>query len=127
MSYTEETMNQPLKTTVRTAAAAIVLAFLTLPAWSADDAGKMAFLEEKCDKCHPIASHAIERTITSEKMWGPDLGGIGSTRDAEWLQKWEMKEIEVDGKKHKSTYKGTKKNLASIIAWLVEQKAETSD
>ena len=100
---------------------------MAAPAWSADDAGKKAFLEEKCDKCHPVATHEIERTIASEKMWGPDLGGVGLTRDAEWLQKWEMKEIEVDGKKHKNTYKGTKKNLATIIAWLVEQKAETSD
>ena len=115
-------MNQPHKAAFATFIATILLGALTAPVW-ADEAGKKAFLTEKCDQCHSIKTHEIERTIASEKMWGPDLSGVGLTRDAEWMEKFTLKEVELDGKNHKNTFKGTKKSLATITAWLAEQKA----
>ena len=99
-------------------AAALFFALMTAPAWSADADGKKAFLKQKCDKCHSVATEGIEHTATSEKMWGPDLSGVGLTRDAEWLPRFVLKEVEIDGKKHKNTFKGSRRELAAIVAWL---------
>ena len=106
-------------------AAALFCALMTAPAWSADADGKQAFMKQKCNKCHSVATEGIEHTAASEKMWGPDLNGVGLNRDAEWLSQFVLKEVEVEGKKHKSTFKGSKKELAAIVAWLADRKAAT--
>ncbi|HVS15577.1 MAG TPA: hypothetical protein VMV46_16755 [Thermoanaerobaculia bacterium] len=96
------------------------LALLGASAGVADahEKGVAEFKALECNKCHALARFAVEPTIKSEKMHGPDLGEIGSTHDAEWMQKWLLKEVELEGKTHKSKWEGTPKQLESISAWL---------
>jgi hypothetical protein len=104
--------------------AALVLA--GAPAIAADEKanqeGVAEFKTLECNKCHALARFEVEPTIKSEKMHGPDLGEIGSTHDAEWMQKWLLKEVELEGKTHKSKWEGTPKQLESISAWLASLK-----
>ena len=99
------------------------LVAVSTAAGAADDAGKKAFLDQKCNKCHSVDAHGIERTVASEKMWGPDLGNTGATRDAEWVTQYVKKEVELDGSAHKNTYKGSDKELKAIVDWLMVQKS----
>ena len=60
----------------------------------------------------------MARKIQSEKTAGPDLSTIGDKHDAAWITKWCMREVEKEGKTHKSEYKGTKEDLQAIANWL---------
>ena len=77
-----------------------------------------SFEELKCNRCHALEKFEIEATTTSEKMLGPDLSDVGAKRDAEWLAKFLQREIELDGSKHKSPWKGDEKQLESLSKWL---------
>lgn len=88
----------------------------------ADDAGKAAFLEAKCDRCHSIASADITATVKSEKMKGPDLDRIGTTRDAAWIQQFVKKEIKLEDKDHRTSWKGSDEDLGTITEWLASLK-----
>jgi len=85
--------------------------------------GMTLFTAQKCNMCHSVASASIEAKTTSEKMRGPDLGGI--TKEADWIAKFVKKEVQKDGADHKATFKGTDAELDAIITWLQAQaKAE---
>lgn len=105
-------------------AAAALCALVFVPQASAGDTGKEAFLTAKCNKCHSVASHDIEATITSEKMKGPDLDGVAAKHDKEWMTKYVKKEEQLDGKSHKNTFKGTDEELQAIIDWLGSLEAK---
>lgn len=89
------------------------------------DAGQKAFEANKCSNCHSIEKLALERKIKSEKMAGPDMSKVGDKHDAAWIVKFAMREIQLDGKDHKSEYKGTKEDLEVIAKWLATMKSES--
>jgi cytochrome c2 len=101
--------------------AGVLLALLAAGA-RAEDAGQKTFEANKCDNCHSIEKLGVTRKIESEKMAGPDLSKVGDKRDAAWITKWCMKEVEENGKKHSSEFKGTKKDLETIANWLATMK-----
>jgi mono/diheme cytochrome c family protein len=101
---------------------ALAAVFLTAAA-KADDAGQKAFDANKCSNCHSIEKLKMARKIQSEKTAGPDLSTIGDKHDAAWITKWCMREVEKDGKQHKSEYKGTKEDLQAIANWLATLKS----
>jgi hypothetical protein len=105
-----------------TAALGVGLA-LARPLRADDEAGKKAFLAQECNKCHAMEKFQIEATVTSEKMKGPDLSKVGDHRDAAWITKFVNKEVDIEGKKHKNEYKGTKKDLETIVNWLAGLKS----
>lgn len=78
--------------------------------------GKALFVANKCNMCHSIDSQGVEKKLKSGK--GKDLSNVGAERDAAWLQKWLMKEIDLDGKKHEKAFKGTDAELQTIIKFL---------
>jgi hypothetical protein len=108
----------------------LLVSLVTMLLWSfggaspslADDKEAADFKALECNKCHAMARFEITPTIKSEKMHGPDLGEIGSERDAEWIQKWLLKEVELEGKTHKSKWDGTPKQLEAIATWLANLK-----
>jgi mono/diheme cytochrome c family protein len=102
--------------------AAALVGFVTAPAW-AEDAGQKAFEANKCSNCHSIEKLKMTRKIASEKTAGPDLSKVGDKHDAAWITKWCMREVEQDGKQHKSEYKGTKEDLQAIANWLATLKS----
>lgn len=100
------------------------IAALGLPSLAqADDAARKAFDANKCSNCHSIEKLGMERKIQSEKMAGPDLSTVGDRHDAEWIVKFAMREVQLEDKQHKSEYKGTKKDLEAIAAWLASMKS----
>jgi mono/diheme cytochrome c family protein len=104
------------------AGGALAAVFLAAAA-KADDAGQKAFEANKCSNCHSIETLKMARKIQSEKTAGPDLSKVGDKHDAAWITKWCMREVEKDGKQHKSEYKGTKEDLQAIANWLATLKS----
>ena len=90
---------------------------------SADD-GKQAFLDNNCNRCHAVSTHGIEATAKSESMRGPDLSTTGESRDAAWFESYLEKEVDVDGKKHRATYRGSDEERKVIAEWLAARKPE---
>lgn len=105
--------------------ALLLAALLLVPiALAADDTGKTTFVEQGCNKCHSVSSAGIEATIKSEKMQGPDLDGVGSRYDAELVGKYVRKEVQINDKDHKATWKGSDEELAAIVDWMMKLKDE---
>jgi len=82
--------------------------------------GKAIFLAQKCNMCHNVPPAAIERTMKSEKMAGPDLVNI--KEDAAVLGKVLRKQADVHGKKHPKAFTGSDEELGALIAWIQAQK-----
>ena len=82
--------------------------------------GKSIFLDNKCNKCHPIESQGISRVGEAPPggKLPPDLSGVGLKHDAEWMQKWLHKEVEQNGKKHMKKFGGSDDELMTLTAWL---------
>lgn len=87
-------------------------------AWSDEPDGKSAFIDAKCGSCHSIESEGISATVKSESMKGPDLDGIGDQRDADWIASYLKREVKVDDKQHRSSWRGSDEALAAIASWL---------
>jgi len=82
--------------------------------------GKAIFLAQKCNLCHNVPTMAIERTMKSEKMAGPDLVNI--KEDAAVLGKVLRKQADIKGKKHPKAFTGSDEELGALIAWIQAQK-----
>ena len=81
--------------------------------------GKEAYLKARCDRCHAIASQEIDATTNSERMLGPDLGEMSAERSVDWIVRYVKKEVDIDDKTHRFTFKGTDEDLQTIAEWLV--------
>ena len=108
-------------------AAALLLPVLAVsaPAASAAPAkldGKAIFLAQKCNLCHSVSSAAIQATVKSEKMKGPDLTGVAPKLDAGLLNNYLRKKAEINGKKHGKEFTGTDEEIGALIAWLQKQE-----
>jgi hypothetical protein len=99
--------------------AALVVSAAPLVAEGAPTAGQKAFEANKCNNCHSIEKLEIERKIESDKMKGPDLGDVGKKRQPEWMTLFLSRKVDLDDKLHKQEYKGTEKDLKTIVEWLV--------
>lgn len=82
------------------------------------DAGKKAFMDADCNRCHDVESHDISATIASERMKGPDLSQIGAEHDAEWIVDYVKREVQLEGKNHRLPWKGSDEELQTIADWL---------
>ena len=88
-----------------------------------DASGKPIFLQSKCNKCHTIESQTIVRDgKPPEGKQPPDLSGVGLKHDAGWMQKWLLKEVEMNDKKHIKKFSGTDDELKTLTAWLASLK-----
>ena len=98
-----------------------------LPEAAEGEAGKQAFLGQKCHRCHSVASHEIEATVASEKMRGPDLSSVGGSHDVQWLGRYLRREVEVGGKSHRVEWKGRPKDLERVTDWLATLESEPDE
>jgi hypothetical protein len=90
----------------------------SVAAANSGEAGKAAFLSNKCDRCHAVASQGIERDAKSKKQRGSDLGEVGAARDADWLRRYIRKQVQLEDKDHAVAWKGSNAELEALIAWL---------
>lgn len=82
--------------------------------------GKAIFEAQKCDMCHDVSSVGITAKTKSEKMKGPNLVGID--KDADWIMKYLLKEVDLDGKKHTKKFSGGEDELKVLAEWIAAQK-----
>jgi mono/diheme cytochrome c family protein len=112
------------------AAAALMLAYGFAGISSAEEEkadladGKALFEASKCNMCHAVKAAGIEAKVKSEKMQGPDLTGLGSRFEADWVVKYLRKEVQLEEKDHKGTFKGSEDDVKAIMAWLDGLSAE---
>ena len=85
--------------------------------------GDNAFVTQKCNMCHAVSSAGIEAKVKMEKMKGPDLAGVSTRYDSEWLGKFLRREVQLNDTDHKKEYKGTDDDLKALIAWLSSEEA----
>lgn len=81
--------------------------------------GKQIFMAQKCDACHTVSSADIKPT---GKIKAPDLTGLATQREANWLVKFLRKEVDNKGKKHLKPFTGSDEELGALVAWLQDQK-----
>lgn len=82
--------------------------------------GKAIFLAQKCNMCHNVPTAAIERTMKSDKMAGPDLVNIKV--DAATLGKFLRKQADLNSKKHPKAFTGSDEEMGALVAWIQAQK-----
>lgn len=109
------------KTIFLLTALSLVLIWAATPAVAEEEAeGQAIFMASKCNICHGIESLEIEPKST--KIQGGDLSDTGNAHDAEWLAQFLKKEVDLEGDKHKSTWKGTDEDLGKLADWLASLK-----
>lgn len=96
---------------------------LCIAADTAMPAGQKLFIDKKCATCHSIESMKITKKLASSKA--PDLSNVGAEQNAEWIQKWLKKEVDLHGKKHSAAFAGTPEELKTLSEWLASLKKET--
>jgi mono/diheme cytochrome c family protein len=84
--------------------------------------GKQIFLAQKCNLCHTVSSAAIQATVKSEKMKGPDLAGLTPKMEARLINDYLRKKAEINGKKHGKEFTGSDEEIGALIAWLQKQE-----
>lgn len=83
--------------------------------------GKGLFLKYKCTTCHSVEVAGVE---ARQEDKAPDLSAAGSTiTSQEWAKEYLLRKTDKDGKKHKKPYKGSEKDLETIVEWLMGLKA----
>ena len=120
-------MNHFQQQTMKKFAIPVLLALVTFSLTAArpfgDTTGKDIFLKYKCNKCHTIESQGIQRDGKApEGKQPPDLSGVGLKHDASWMQKWLLKEVEQNDKKHIKKFSGSDDELRTLTTWLATLK-----
>ena len=90
----------------------------------ADDDGREIFLNESCDACHGVRVAGIEPRRRRARRRGPDLTNLAARRTDAWLSRYLQQEIDLDGRRHKTGFKGSDEELQALVDWLLEQKSE---
>jgi mono/diheme cytochrome c family protein len=85
-----------------------------------DPDGKQIFLDKKCATCHTVTS----MDITSKKKDAVDISNSGEAGDKEFIAKYLNKKEKIDGKEHKTAFKGTEKELDTLSEWLAGLKKD---
>lgn len=86
-----------------------------------DPAGKKLFVDNKCNMCHTVKSAAIE----SKKSDATDLSNVGAEMKSEDIVKYLKKEMKLNGKDHKTAFKGSDEDLKKLVEWLSTLKTES--
>lgn len=89
-------------------------------AQNAEPAGKKVFVDKKCSACHSVESAGI----TSKKKDAVDLSKTGDKQKAEVIAKYLDKKEKINGKEHKTAFKGTEQELKDVSKWLESQKSK---
>jgi hypothetical protein len=94
-------------------------------------------MDSGCTSCHSLKGQGIEKKksatataatestpapTTSTTHNPPDLSAAGLEHDKAWMTKFLLKTETLHDKKHMKTWKGTDEQLATLTAWLADQK-----
>lgn len=101
-----------------------------MPVSRASADSKELLIKKKCNDCHSVQIHSIEKKPTKKGKLrkGPDLSGTGLDHDAAWFTQYLNKEIEKKSNysdkqvKHKKKFKGTPDQLKSVVQYMTTLK-----
>jgi uncharacterized protein YxeA len=85
-----------------------------------DGDGKKIFVDNKCNMCHTVSSSGIE----SKKSDAKDLSNVGKEQTIEFFTKYLKKEVKLNDKNHKSSFKGNDEDFKKLVDWLTSLKVE---
>lgn len=81
--------------------------------------GQDIFLEKGCNNCHTISTLNIQGGNPD----APDLAGVGSRQDPEFLKKFlRKKAAKPNGNMHMIRFEGEKEQFLELIDWLMSLK-----
>lgn len=112
---------------------ALAMAPLKSLSWStlaASSKKAVRLFEEHCNECHSVAAEGLEAMELEfededEEIEISDLSGVGKKHDVEFLRRWLLREVEIDGEKHEKKFKGGNRDLDVIVQWLSSLQSET--
>lgn len=84
----------------------------------AADRGREVFTRKNCSHCHALAAAGIARSGADEKMFGPDLSGVGLRFEAGALAAYLRRGDRVNGRRHWKSFWGEEADLVALAAWL---------
>jgi len=87
----------------------------------ADPDGKQIFVDKKCTTCHTVNS----AQVMSKKKDAVDLSNVGASGNSDFISKYLNKKEKIDGKDHKTAFKGTEKELQTLSDWLAGLKTNS--
>ncbi len=107
---------------------ALLLVLFASPA-VAGEVGKKIFEEYECVGCHMVSAYGMSVVQMEEEEdddWGdeedviepPDLSDVGLKRDAPFMANYLRKRVDIEGRKHKKRFKGSKEELKQLVLWL---------
>ncbi|MGM0577617.1 MAG: c-type cytochrome [Myxococcota bacterium] len=99
------------------AATAVAIGFM-LPTTAMAADGKAIFLDNNCNNCHTIESKGIDYSEDKSDNDGGDLSKVGAEHDKKWIALFLLKKKDLDGKKHKKKFYGSKGDLKTLATWL---------
>ena len=98
----------------------IILLFGFAYSFGADEPdGKKIFIDRKCNSCHSVSVAGIE----CKKKKAYDLSKVGDSKKADFLEKYLTKKEKINGKEHKTAFRGTEEELKAISKWLGSLKS----
>jgi hypothetical protein len=105
---------------------AVFVCLIPFGAWAAetkaDDPGKKAFIDSKCNVCHAVSTEGIESKMKATSTKAPDLSGVGAEQTADFITKFLKKEVTLHDKKHSKAWTGKEEDLQAIVTWLSSLK-----
>jgi len=80
--------------------------------------GKKIFIDNKCNMCHTVKSVGIE----SKKSDAIDIVQLEEGKNAEFWIQYLMKKEKLNGKDHKTAFKGKEEDLKKLVDWMLTLK-----
>lgn len=84
-----------------------------------ENLGKQVFLNSGCVNCHSVSAKGIEGKGTVN---APDLSSVGKKHDGAFILKYLRKKIELNDKKHRKKFRGSKDDFMKLREWLLTLK-----
>jgi cytochrome c551/c552 len=88
-----------------------------------DAPGKNIFVDNKCTMCHSVEV----AEVTSKKNDAKDLSNLSADLTSDFLTKYLKKEESLEGKKHKTAFKGSDEELQQMVDWLLTFKVKETE
>lgn len=97
------------------------------------------FKKYGCTECHSVIALEIgtsksieneedeENDEEGEAIEPPDLSNVGSKYDAKWISGYLRKKNDIEGRKHKKRFKGSKEERRILSIWLESLKNVNED
>ena len=90
---------------------------------SAEDDPAKLFVANKCVKCHEISSLGIVSVSDKDPSEIKDLSQAGMDFNSiDAVKAYLLREVEKDGKKHKTKFKGEERELQLLATWILTLK-----